>query len=160
MRRRKLLAAGASALAAALAGCTGGDDSGTATGTTDQTATTSEPTTAPDQSATTSEPSATPTENGNATVVTVAPDGNLEFAPESVTVAAGTTVRWEWDGSGHNVRPASQPADADWTGTEGGNGKTYGSGHRYAHAFEVPGQYDYYCAPHKSLGMRGSVVVE
>lgn len=165
MNRRQLLAAGASAFVAALSGCAspngdGGADTTpteTATGTTTTTETTSEPT------ATTEETTATATTtqpSGDRTVVTVAPGGSLEFDPEQVTVSTGTTVRWEWDSGGHNVRPDSQPADANWGGTEGGDGTTYGSGHTYEFTFDVAGTYEYYCAPHRSVGMTGTVVVE
>ncbi|MFC3477455.1 plastocyanin/azurin family copper-binding protein [Halobacterium litoreum] len=159
MHRRALLAAGATGLAAALAGCAGdgADDEAT---TATETTTTAESTT----TASTTEPTTTTVGSGGdeteTTVVTVAPGGDFEFAPRTVTVDAGATVRWEWDGGGHNVRPAGQPADADWTGTAGDDGETYGSEHVYEHTFDVPGQYDYYCAPHRSIGMRGTVVVE
>lgn len=148
MHRRELLTTGAGALAVALAGCTsnGGGDAGTETTVAETTAaeTTAGTTAAGDES----------------TVVTVGPGGSLSFDPDEVTVATGTTVRWEWASGGHNVRPSSQPSDADWSGTEGGDGDTYGSGHTHEFAFEVAGTYDYYCAPHRSSGMTGSVVVE
>jgi len=167
MHRRRLLGASASAVAAALAGCTGGgSEDETTTGTTTENADSATDATTGDTETTTERTETATTEagtgggSGEATVVTVAPSGEIAFSPESVTVEAGTTVRWEWDGSGHNVRPASQPADADWTGTAGGDGETYGSEHVYEHTFEVAGRYDYYCAPHRSIGMRASVVVE
>jgi len=174
MNRRRLLAAGASALAATLAGCTGDDGGGGggATATTaeaegggpyggggDDTTGTTAATTENEETT-----AATTTSGGggggDATVVAVGPGGETRFDPETVTVAAGDTVRWEWDSGGHNVRPDSQPADADWSGTPGGDGDTYGDGYTYEFTFEVAGQYEYYCAPHQSLGMVGTVVVE
>jgi plastocyanin len=166
MNRRQLLTASAGALAVALAGCASSDGDAETTTTepeTTSTATTAETTTAEETTTTTTttEQTTTATQSeGDATVVTVGPGGNLEFDPDQVTVAAGTTVRWEWDSGGHNVRPASQPSDADWTGTAGGDGTTYSSGHMYEFTFDVPGTYDYYCAPHRSVGMTGTVVVE
>lgn len=149
MQRRRLLATGASALAAALAGCTSGDGSNGDGGTT------TEPTTTTTRAADTTTQS-----GGDAPVVGVGSASQYSFSPEQVTVAAGTTVRWEWGSSGHNVVVGSQPADADWSGTEGDASTTYGSGHTYEFTFEVPGTYEYHCAPHRSLGMRGSVIVE
>jgi plastocyanin len=166
MNRRKLLATGASALAAAFAGCAGDGGEDTTTSTT--TAATTEPTsttTATTAEQTTESTTATTSTaesggGGSVTVVTVAPNGEFRFDPQTVTVAPGEAVRWEWAGPGHNVRPGSQPADADWTGTPGGDGETYDEGYAYGFTFEIPGQYDYYCAPHRSIGMTGSVVVE
>ncbi|MFB6269903.1 MAG: plastocyanin/azurin family copper-binding protein [Halobacterium sp.] len=169
MERRAFLAASAAGLAA-LAGCASGGD-GTETSTPETTAgattTDAQTTTATTADATTGQATATTeattagtTADSDPVVVTVAPGGSLVFDPETVTVAAGTTVRWEWDAGGHNVRVASQPEGANWTGTEGSATDTYGSGHVYEFTFEVAGTYEYYCAPHRSAGMTGSVVVE
>jgi halocyanin-like protein len=78
--------------------------------------------------------------------------GNLAFDPPAVHVDAGTTVVWEWTGEGgsHNVIH------------EGGNFEselTAEGGFTFEHTFESDGIYNYYCQPHKSLGMKGSVVV-
>ncbi|MDH5019226.1 plastocyanin/azurin family copper-binding protein [Halobacterium rubrum] len=182
MKRRRVLAAGASTLAAAFAGCTGTDDGGgggggdgedTTTPTSDDDAGggayggggddgTTETATATETETATTAADTTTTNGGteDATVVTVGADGQTRFTPEEVTVATGETVRWEWASSGHNVRPDSQPADADWTGTPGGENETYDSDYVYEFTFEVGGRYEYYCAPHQSFGMVGTVVVE
>jgi halocyanin-like protein len=78
--------------------------------------------------------------------------GNLAFDPPAVHVDAGTTVVWEWTGEGgsHNVIH------------EGGNFEselTAEGGFTFEHTFESDGVYNYYCQPHRSLGMKGSVVV-
>ena len=104
-------------------------------------------------------PTATPTESDVAQVVRVAADSELTFAPESFAVATGETVRWVWEGGGHNVVPDSTPSGSDWEGTPGGSGDTYDEGYEYSHTFEVAGEYEYYCAPHRSLGMEGSFTV-
>ena len=104
-------------------------------------------------------PTATPTESDVAQVVRVAADSELKFAPESFEVATGETVRWVWEGGGHNVVPDSTPSGSDWEGTPGGSGDTYDEGYEYSHTFEVAGEYEYYCAPHRSLGMEGSFTV-
>jgi plastocyanin len=184
-RRRFLRAAAAAGIPVALAGCTndGGDGSDGGASPTD----TDEPTPSPtDGMGTTSDqmtPTATdtPTESPTPTdeptptesptpeptptpvpdmEVTVAPDGNLRFDPDSFTISAGDTVLWTWDGSGHNVKPDGIPSDADWTGTPGDNLTTYGSGYSYVYTFDVPGSYDYKCIPHQSSGMTASFTVE
>lgn len=172
MRRRRLLAVGATAFATALAGCTGdgggdGDAATTAGGDggggiyggggaaaeTTETATGNDSATATDTGNATAADTTTgaTTESGSgagdATVVTVGAGGQMRFDPEEVTVGVGETVRWEWAAGGHNVRPESQPADADWSGTPGGDGETYDSGYTHEFTFEVPGRYEYYCAP-------------
>ncbi|MFC7176916.1 plastocyanin/azurin family copper-binding protein [Halosegnis marinus] len=102
----------------------------------------------------TEEPTATPEAD---LVVTVAPDGALRFDPAEFTVSAGETVRWEWDGAGHNVSPERQPSGASWPGRDE---TTYGSGTTHSYTFEVPGEYAYHCDPHRSVGMTGSFTVE
>ncbi len=91
------------------------------------------------------------------------PDGNVieltgtnEFNPDEMTVQTGTTVTWEWTSPNHNIVVDSQPDDADWDGHE----QIESSGHTYEHTFTVAGQYDYYCKPHQSTGMTGTIHVE
>ncbi len=92
--------------------------------------------------------------------VTVGPGGDLVFEPAELTIAPGTTVRWVWDSDNHNVVRSSQPEGADWDGTEGGDSETYNTGHEYSHTFTVEGTYEYYCTPHRSAGMVGSITVQ
>ena len=91
--------------------------------------------------------------------VTVGPGGNLTYEPAEVYVKPGGTVKWSWDSDGHNVVAESVPEGADWSGTEGGDGKLYDTGHTYEHTFETKGEYSYYCTPHKTAGMIGKVIV-
>lgn len=115
----------------------------------------------------------TPTETETATdeptataevdmTVTVAPGGSLRFDPDSFTISAGDTVRWEWDSAGHNLKydDDAVPDGTSWNGTEGSRTTTYGSDHVHVHTFETTGTYDYYCVPHRGSGMRGSFTVE
>lgn len=91
-------------------------------------------------------------------VVEVAAEA-FRFTPGSFEIAVGDTVRWVWRDSGHNVRPDNIPDAAEWGGTAGGDSETYAEGHELQHTVEVPGEYSYYCAPHRSLGLRGSFTV-
>ncbi len=103
-----------------------------------------------------SKPDKTPADK----TVTVGANGSVKFAPENLTITTGTTVAWEWKSANHNIVVNKQPDDANWKGTPGGKGKTYNSGYRYTHTFDVAGKYHYYCSPHRSLGMVGSVTVK
>ncbi|MFB6173939.1 MAG: plastocyanin/azurin family copper-binding protein [Halobacteriales archaeon] len=187
--RREYLETIASSLLIGIAGCSGGNGGAgegtdattvqptTATDMTETTAeptatSTSEPTTTGEQqmtttaTETTTEPTtttATTTDSGtSATIVEVAPDGEFIFEPgtnEALTIPVGTTVEFVWKSGGHNIVVGSQPADANWTGTPGGQSQVYDKGYRYEHTFEVAGKYHYWCQPHKSIGMAADIVV-
>jgi len=140
----------------------------TAVGSPDETPATASPPDGTPTSTGTPTPTGTPTATETPTpsptpdvaqVVSVAPDGEFRFDPESFEIAAGETVRWTWVGGGHNVRATSTPSGSDWAGTPGGDGETYGGGYTYEYTFDVAGEYDYVCIPHESLGMTGSFTV-
>lgn len=186
MRRRTFLQRSSVLAALGLAGCTGDDQGSTetappATDTRSATPDTGPGTTSaagtqtpsPTQTATTASetdsptPTPTPTETPTPTAtprpavdqeVKVGP-GALSFEPASFEIPTGGSVRWIWESSGHNVRPSNTPGGSDWSGTEGGDGTTFDAGYTYAYTFEVSGNYEYYCAPHRSAGMTGSFTV-
>ena len=98
------------------------------------------------------------------------------FRPEDLTVTAGTTVVWRNTSShGHTVT-AFQDAypeeasfwasggygsqDAATQAWETDNGGVLKQGETYEHRFETPGQYDYFCIPHRDAGMIGSIDVQ
>jgi len=93
-----------------------------------------------------------------AVVVDVAEE-DFRFTPEHFEIDVGQTVKWVWRSGGHNVRVDSKPDGSDWSGTAGGATDTYPEGHELVATFETPGEYDYYCAPHRSLGLEGSFTV-
>ncbi|NHN58248.1 MULTISPECIES: plastocyanin/azurin family copper-binding protein [Halorussus] len=92
--------------------------------------------------------------------VIVGPGGSLVFEPADLTIAPGTTVHFVWESDNHNVVPSSQPEGANWEGTAGGETKTYNTGHEYSHTFETTGTYEYYCQPHETAGMTGTITVQ
>ena len=92
--------------------------------------------------------------------VVVGPGGNLVFEPAEITIAPGTTVHWVWESDNHNVIPESQPDGANWEGTPGGASKTYNTGYEYSHTFDTTGTYEYFCQPHKTAGMVGTITVQ
>ena len=81
------------------------------------------------------------------------PLGYFKFAPTAVAVSPGTTVRFTWSGNGggHDV--------VDVDGRFASGALTDRTGHVFEHRFDNPGVYRYYCTPHRSMGMRGAVVV-
>ncbi|WP_458206508.1 plastocyanin/azurin family copper-binding protein [Haladaptatus sp. NG-SE-30] len=96
---------------------------------------------------------------GGTETVKVGPGGNLTFEPAELSISPGTTVKWVWESNTHNVVPESQPEGSSWKGSKGGESKTYDSGHTYSHTFDTEGEYEYYCSPHKSAGMTGTISV-
>ncbi|QLD86782.1 halocyanin [Natronomonas halophila] len=163
-RRRYLRAFAAGPAAVALAGCTGDDGNGDGTESSTDAPTdtpTADPTSTP-----TDEPTETPTAEPRGTPPTnpdqrVAVGDGFAFDPESFEISVGDTVLWEWVGGGHNIKydEGAAPEGTDWTGTAGSRTTTYGEGHTHWHTFETTGQYDYYCVPHRSSGMRASFTV-
>ena len=96
---------------------------------------------------------------GRTETVVVGPDMDFVFEPgtaEPLTIPAGTTVRFVWDTGAHNIHVDSQPADANWAGHE----EVEEEGFVHEHTFDVPGEYHYWCFPHRSMGMVGDVAVE
>jgi plastocyanin len=80
-----------------------------------------------------------------------------QFQPATLTVAAGTTVRWAWAiGAGpHNVAPdATEPPRS---------GNPVFAPNFYEHRFDTPGTYHYYCEVHGGpggSGMSGTITVQ
>jgi plastocyanin len=81
--------------------------------------------------------------------VTVRMEDNF-FDQANITVEPGTTVTWVQ--SGDNAHTTTS-YDGLWDSgmIEGGSGGTF------SFTFEEPGTYDYFCVPHESLGMIGTV---
>lgn len=162
-RRTVLRRTGAVVLAGGLAGCggssnggDGGDGGATATPT---------PSTEPASDAVSNHLSDTSNFEGSVLVLTdrdsVTVDvgaqgngGNLAFDPPAIKVSTGTTVTWQWTGEGgtHNVVDNDGAFDSGTPVAE--------QGHTFEHTFDSSGTYLYHCEPHKTLGMKGAVVVE
>jgi len=167
---RRTVLGGTVAVAAGLAGCSGG---GTASGEDEST---DEPTEADTATAAADDGGSggstdaveeylSDTDNYDAVVdetgadevtVTVGSEangGNFGFGPAAVRVSAGTTVVWEWNGLGsaHNVVAEDGSFESELVGEEG---------HTFSRTFEEPATVEYYCTPHRTMGMKGVVVVE
>ncbi len=98
----------------------------------------------------------------NATVVEVgsSPPGQMIYAPKDVTVSAGDTVEFvNVDGIPHNVVFDKVPEGAD--AEELSEPQLWRTkGQSYSVQLTEPGVYDYYCTPHRALGMVGSITVQ
>ena len=89
--------------------------------------------------------------------------GLLVFEPATVTVSKGDTVTWE----NNKMAPHNVVFDANTipggksTADKLSNSKlTFSPGESYSSTFDVePGEYTYYCAPHRGAGMVGKVIV-
>lgn len=97
------------------------------------------------------------------------------FTPETLEVTVGTTVLWRnTDSRRHTITAYENgiPADAEYFASGGfeseaaardswrtGFGGNIESGGEYKHTFDVPGTYQYFCIPHESTQMVGTVRV-
>jgi len=93
---------------------------------------------------------------GTTKTVAVGPNGQNVFEPATVYVAPGDTVKWVWEGQGHNVHATGVPEEADWSVQTEITSPPF----EYEYTFDGPtGEYNYVCDPHASVGMEGTVVV-
>lgn len=97
---------------------------------------------------------ATPGVAGARETVTVAM-GNNYFDPVGLAVEPGTTVRFEIDAGSHSATAYDDRVPAGATPFDSGTISDGG----FEHTLETPGTYDYYCIPHRSMGMTGRIVV-
>jgi plastocyanin len=78
---------------------------------------------------------------------------NFAFSDDEVRIAPGTTVRWTNTTSEfHTVTPDGQSAWQEW--------QTTTQGETFEVTFNSAGTFPYYCSPHRSLGMEGTIIVE
>lgn len=88
--------------------------------------------------------------------VTVGAGNGLVFGPAAILIDAGTTVVWEWSGKGgaHNVVANDETFNSgDPIAEEGAT---------FEHTFEDVSEgdsFNYYCTPHKAVGMKGAVAI-
>jgi plastocyanin len=89
-----------------------------------------------------------------------------KFDPATVTITKGGTVTWTNTSSmQHTVTDdpvkAVNKADAQLPpGVQPWDAGLVNPGQTFSHTFDVVGTYKYFCVPHESLGMLGTVVVQ
>lgn len=102
---------------------------------------------------------------GDAPAAVVHMTSQNKFVPATVTIKAGQSVKWvNDDAATHTVTTdPSQVANEDDVQTPRGakpfNSNSVGKGKSFEQKFEVPGTYQYACAPHEGDKMLGKVVV-
>jgi plastocyanin len=102
-------------------------------------------------------------------MVQVGPNGQLAFAPSTVTITVGGSVTWTWQSGPHTVT-SGQPGQADGNfcslppGTAVSAAACAGTNYAasppftYTHTFPTAGRFPYYCTVH-GAAMTGTVVV-
>ena len=149
-RRRLLLACGVATVAIAVTACASGSAPATPTA----------PAVVP---AATLKPAAPPT--ATAAPVIVKMNDQFKFDPAAITIAKGTTVTWQGEGTQpHTVTfdPAKALNKAHVvmpSGAEAFDSGVVNPGAAYSHTFTVAGDYSYVCIPHEAMGMLGTVKV-
>ena len=88
-----------------------------------------------------------------------ADNGMLAFEPSKVTVKAGDTVKWVNNKlSPHNVVfDSAKVKNADKINHKA---LLFSPGESFEVTFDEPGEYPYYCEPHRGAGMVGTVTVQ
>lgn len=87
-----------------------------------------------------------------------ADNGSLGFQPTKITIQAGDTVKWVNNKlAPHNVVFDSSVKDADKLSHKG---LAFSAGESFDITFTEPGEYPYYCEPHRGAGMNGVVTVQ
>jgi len=108
---------------------------------------------------------ATPLATSQIFDVTVGPGGALMFAPDTLTIAVGDTVRWTWGSSFHSVSSGNSTScaiDSQFCSPDDMNcpsGILSVMGTVYSHTFAQAGTYSYFCAAHCDRGMTGTITV-
>ena len=172
MRRRRFLSAVSAVGVGALAGCnapTGGGDTATTAGGETTTETTAEggatggggTTTAAGEQTTTA---AGTQGGGQPQIQMVTQNSDYYFDPIGLFVEPGTTVEWVLESGTHSTTAYAEsntganvtriPQDAEpWD-----SGILSEQGASFSYTFDVTGTYDYFCIPHKTLGMIARIV--
>lgn len=79
--------------------------------------------------------------------------GSPRFDPSTVTIEVGTTVRWVNDAAVfHTITPSGH---SEWQRQEMNS-----AGQTFTHTFDAAGTFAYFCEPHQSQGMTGSITVQ
>lgn len=81
---------------------------------------------------------------------------DTRFSPAAVTIAAGDSVTWRWEGSmGHSVEEGTSLTNP--TPLFDSGVKTSGT---FGYRFTAAGTYPYFCRPHFAVGMKGTITVQ
>jgi plastocyanin len=108
---------------------------------------------------------------GNGNTIEMIP--GRSFLPRSITIQKGQTVTWTVDADDAHTVTAYEdeiPEGADYFASgrfsseeaarDNLGDSLLNEGDTYSVTFETPGTYEYFCIPHESDGMTGTIVVE
>ncbi|WP_353635569.1 plastocyanin/azurin family copper-binding protein (plasmid) [Halobacterium sp. NMX12-1] len=113
----------------------------------------------------TSESQATSSSSGSNTVMMVTEGSNYYFDPIGLFVESGETVTFEIQSGSHSATAYKEGTSSASVTRIPNGAETFNSeilseqGATYEHTFETTGTYDYFCIPHKPMGMVGRIVV-
>lgn len=106
------------------------------------------------------------TRPSEAGVTTVTMTDDDMFKPATVTIAAGTTVRWVNSSKDehtvtNDARVANTAGDVSIpSGAKAFNSGKIKPGGTFEQKFTIPGTYKYVCEPHQEMNMKGTIVVK
>lgn len=90
-------------------------------------------------------------------------DSGQHFEPHVVWVEQGGTVTWHNESGAHSATAYAPANDNPQLIPDGAaawdSGMLSEQGATFEHTFETAGVYHYYCIPHETMGMIGSVIV-
>jgi plastocyanin len=95
------------------------------------------------------------------TVKMGADSGMLKFEPDMLTIKAGDTVKWVNNKlAPHNVVFDSSKVDESVATKMSHKSLLFSPGESFESTFNEPGEYAYYCEPHRGAGMTGKIIVQ
>ncbi|MEM8777546.1 MAG: plastocyanin [Cyanobacteria bacterium P01_G01_bin.49] len=80
--------------------------------------------------------------------------GMLAFEPKTLEISSGDTVKWV------NNKLAPHNVVVEDSTKLSHKGLVFSPGESFESTFNEPGEYTYYCEPHRGAGMVGKVVVK
>lgn len=102
-----------------------------------------------------------PTETAQVNMITT--DGTYHFDPHAARVEVGGTVTFHNESGSHSATAYhpdnDQPQLVPGGATSWDSSLLSEAGAKFEHTFETEGVYHYYCTPHETAGMIGSIIV-
>ena len=93
-----------------------------------------------------------------------ADNGMLQFEPSTITIKPGDTIKWVNNKMApHNVVFDTSNMDDSLATKASHKGLFFSPGESYETTFPEdtpPGEYSFYCEPHRGAGMVGKVIVQ
>jgi plastocyanin len=95
------------------------------------------------------------------TVKMGADSGTLQFDPANLAIKAGDSVKWVNNKlAPHNVVFDGSKMDSAVATKMSHKSLVFSPGESFETTFSEPGEYTYYCEPHRGAGMVGKITVQ